>query len=132
MHTHLAPLHPVVSVGPFSKWGIDFTTCKPPSAAIHNYIIVDIDYFTKWAEAMPTYINDSKTATLFIFNHIIARFGVSHSIFTDHGSHFCGIMMIELATLLHFAQEHSSPYYPQANRQVESINHVLKTMLQLW
>ena len=39
-------------------------------------------------------------------------------------------MMTELATLLHFNQENSSPYYPQANGQVESINHVLKTMLQ--
>ena len=39
-------------------------------------------------------------------------------------------MMIELATLLHFDQEHSSPYYPQANGQVEFINHLLKTMIQ--
>lgn len=39
-------------------------------------------------------------------------------------------MMTELATLLHFYQKHSPPYYPQAKKQVESINHVLKTMLQ--
>jgi hypothetical protein len=120
----------IVAVGPFSKWGIDFTTCKPPSVVGHNYIIVVVDYFTKWEEAMPTYSNDAKTATLFVFNHIIARFGVPKSIVTDHGSHFCNSMMTELSTLFHFDQEHSSPYYPQENGQVESINKVLKTMLQ--
>jgi hypothetical protein len=72
MCAHPAPLHPIMSVGPFAKWGIDFTTCKPPSATGHNYIIVVVDYFTKWEEAMPTYANDAKTTTLFMFNHIIA------------------------------------------------------------
>ncbi|CAF1228326.1 unnamed protein product [Adineta steineri] len=71
MCVHPAPLHPIVSVGTFIKWGIDFTTYKPPSIASHNYIIVVVDYFTKW-EAMPTYANDSKIAALFMFNPIIA------------------------------------------------------------
>ena len=79
---------------------------------------------------MPTYANDAKTIAVFMLNHIIARFGVPRSLVTDHGSHFCNTMMTELATLLHFDQEHSSPYYPQANGQVESSNRVLKTMLQ--
>jgi hypothetical protein len=130
MHAHPTPLHPVVAVGPFAKWGINFTTCKPPSVVGHNYIIVVVDYFTKWEEAMPTFSNDAKTVALFVFNHIIACFGVPKSIVTDHGSHFCNSMMTKLSTLLHFDQEHSSPYYPQENGQVESINKVLKTMLQ--
>eukprot|EP00253_Pinus_taeda_P021895 PITA_21895 len=73
MRAHPAPLFPVVTVGPFTKWGIDFTTCNPPSTTNHKYIIVAVDYFTKWAEAMPTYKNDSETTTLFLFNQIISR-----------------------------------------------------------
>jgi hypothetical protein len=76
IRSHPAPLHPVVSVGPFAKWGIDFMTCHPHSAGGHGYIIVAVDYFTKWAEAMPTFDNTGKTAALFLFNHVIARFGV--------------------------------------------------------
>ena len=76
--------------------------CKPTSAEGHGYIIIAMDYFTKWAEAMPTYAEDGKTATLFLFNHIIARFGVSQSIITDHGSHFCNQMMEELSSKLGF------------------------------
>jgi hypothetical protein len=88
IRSHPAPLHPVVSIGPFAKWGIDFMTCNPHSVGGHGYIIVAVDYFTKWAEAMPTFDNTGKTATLFIFNHIITRFGVPQAIVTDHGSHF--------------------------------------------
>ena len=50
--------------------------CKPTSAEGHGYIIVAMDYFTKWAEAMPTYAEDGNIATLFLLNHVIARFGV--------------------------------------------------------
>ena len=74
--THPASLHPIIAVGPFAKWGIAFMRCKPTSAEGHGYIIVAVDYFTKWAEAMPTYAEDDKTVTLFLFNHIISRFGV--------------------------------------------------------
>jgi hypothetical protein len=67
IRSHPAPLHPVVSVGPFAKWGIDFMTCHPHSAGGHGYIIVAVDYFTKWAEAMPTFDNTGKTCSLVSF-----------------------------------------------------------------
>jgi hypothetical protein len=46
-------------------------TCKPHSARGHGYIIVVVDYFMKWVEAMPTFDNTEKNAAPFIFNHII-------------------------------------------------------------
>ena len=112
VRAHPTPLYLVVSVSPFAKWGIDFTTCNPPSTVGHHYIIVAMDYFMKWAEVMPTYNNDAKTTALFLFNHIIARFRVPKSIVTDHGTHFCNTMMAELTSMLHLDHEHSSPYYP--------------------
>ena len=48
--------------------------CKPTSARGHGYIIVAIDYFKKWAEAIPTYVEDGKTIALFLLNHVIDRF----------------------------------------------------------
>ena len=88
---------------------------------------------------MPTYAEDGKTATyakdgkttaLFLFNHVIARFGVPQSIVTDHVSHFRNQMMEELSAKLGFRHENSTPYYPQANGQVEAINKFLKMMLR--
>lgn len=63
------PLHSVVIVGPFVKWGIDFMTCNLHSTWGHGYIIVFVDYFTKWVEEMPTFNNVGKTAAYFFFNH---------------------------------------------------------------
>ena len=85
---HSALLHLVITVVPFEKWGIYFVHCRPTSAGGHGYIIVAIDYFTKWAEAMPTYVEDGKIVVLFLFNHINAIFGIPRAIVTNHKSHF--------------------------------------------
>jgi hypothetical protein len=103
---------------------------NPNSVRGRDYIIVSVDYFTKCVEAMPTFLNDCFTATLFIFNQIITHFGVPQPIFTDHGSHFQNQMMGEFYVKLGFFHENSSPYYPQENRQVEANKKVLKTMIQ--
>ena len=79
---------------------------------------------------MPTFDNNRKTTSLFIFNHIITRFGIPQAIVIDHGSHFQNFMMSELTEKLGLRHENSTLYYPQANGQVEVINKVLMTMLR--
>jgi transposase InsO family protein len=128
MRAHPTPMFPVIVVGPFTKWGIDFTTCHPASAMGHCYIIVVVEYFTKWVEVMLTFNNNGETSTLFIFNQIIARFSNPKEIFTDHGNHFQNKMISELTSKLGLSQEHSSPYYPQVNGQLEVVN---KSLLSL-
>jgi len=88
MRAPSAPLHPIIAIGPFVKWGIDFITCNPNSIGEHAYIILAVDYFTKWAEAMPTFSEDGKTIAIFVFNHIITRFSVPQAISTNHRCHF--------------------------------------------
>jgi hypothetical protein len=91
---------------------------------------IHFDYFTKWAEVMLTFDNTGKTIALFLFNHVIARFGVPQAIIIDHSSHFRNFMMSELTKKLGLRHDNSTPYYPQANGQVEAINNVLITMLR--
>eukprot|EP00253_Pinus_taeda_P021009 PITA_21009 len=79
------PLQPVVAVGPFSKSGIDFMTSNPTSTEGHGYIIVAVDYFTKWAEVMPTLNNNGEMTALSFFNHVVSRFSIPQAIVTDHG-----------------------------------------------
>jgi hypothetical protein len=71
---------------------------------------VAVDYFTKWVEAMPMFKDDREIIALFLFNQIIARFGVPREIVTDHDSHFQKKMMTELTSNLGLRQEHSSPF----------------------
>ena len=103
---------------------------KPTSAGGHHHIIVAVDYFMKWAEAMPTIKSDGETATHFVFNQIITLFGIPKELVTDHGRHFQNWMMEELASKLGYKKEHSSSYYPQENGQVEVVNKSLKFILQ--
>jgi hypothetical protein len=87
-HSHPTPLHLVVTVSPFTKWGVDFGDCNPTSTRGHQHIIMAIKYFTKWVEAMPTIKYDGNTDAFFVFNQIIARFRIPSEIVTDHDSHF--------------------------------------------
>lgn len=82
------PLHLVITIGPLYKLGFNFMECQPPSSNGHKYIIVWFDYFTKWADAMPTLNIFSKTTTWFFFNHIITCFGIPKQLVSDHGTHF--------------------------------------------
>ena len=51
----MLPLKPIVIDEPFQQWGIDFIgILNPPSSVGHNYILIAMDYFTKWVEAIPT------------------------------------------------------------------------------
>lgn len=81
-------MHLVIVLGPFAKWGINFMTCNPRSAGGHGYIIGIINYFNKWAQAMPTFKNQGETAALLLFNHVVTRVGVPQAIVTDHESTF--------------------------------------------
>jgi hypothetical protein len=106
MHSHPAPLHPIIIVGPFIKWGVDFVDCNPTSVGGHQHIIVVFYYFTKWVKSMPTVKFNGKTAAFFVFNQIISPFGIPSDIVTGHGSHFQNEMMVELASKLGFKHGH--------------------------
>ena len=93
MRSHPAPLHLIIINGTFTKWGLDFMDCNLASAGGNHHIIVAIDYFTKWVEAMPMIKSDSETTTHFVFNQIITRFGILKELVTNHGRHFQNQMM---------------------------------------
>ena len=64
---------------------------------------------------MPTFKYEGEMKMYFVFNQIIARFGIPKHIFMDHGSDFQNKMMTELTTFLGFKQYHSSSFYPRVN-----------------
>jgi hypothetical protein len=68
MYSHPAPLHLVIIVGPFTKWGVDFMDCNLALVGGHQHIIVAADFFTKLEEGMTTIKSNDKTTSFFIFN----------------------------------------------------------------
>ena len=74
--------------GMFYRWGIDHIGPLSPSAAGNTYVLVFIDYFSKWIEAIPC--NSTKAdVTMKLFHlHVVSRFGVPAEIITDNGPAF--------------------------------------------
>jgi hypothetical protein len=91
---------------------------------------VGIDYFTKWIEAVPLPNVDQEAVISFIQNHIIYRFGIPETITTDQGSVFTGRKMQEFAQEIGFRLLTSTPYYAQANGQVEAANKIIINLIK--
>ncbi|XP_024632806.1 protein NYNRIN-like [Medicago truncatula] len=91
-------LHSIVKPWPFRGWALDVIgEIKPKSSKGHKYILVGIDYFTKWIEAIPLKEVTQEDVINFIQNYIIYRFGIPETITTDQGSVFTGRKMVEAA-----------------------------------
>ena len=65
------PMHPILEVELFDLWGIDFMGPFPPSYN-YLYILLEVDYVSKWVEAIPTCTNDAKVVAQFLRNHIFS------------------------------------------------------------
>ena len=72
----------------FNVWGIDFMGPFPKSFG-YEYILVAVEYLSKWVEAIPTRSNDTRTVVKFVKEFILSRFGIPRAIISDGGSHFC-------------------------------------------
>ena len=82
------PLQNIMEVEVFDCWGIDFVGPFPSSFG-NEYILVAIDYVSKWVEVVATTHNDAKTVVKFLKKNIFSRFGVPKILISDGGTHFC-------------------------------------------
>ena len=82
------PMNPIMEVELFELWGMNFMGPFPSSFS-HMYILLAVDYVSKWVEAIPTHTNDASVVVKFLRNHIFTRFGTPRALITDGGTHFC-------------------------------------------
>ncbi|KAL5574633.1 hypothetical protein UlMin_016332 [Ulmus minor] len=82
------PLTNILVIELFDVWGIDFMGPFPPSFS-NKFILVAVDYVSKWVEAVALPTNDSRVVIRFLKKNIFARFGTPRAIISDGGSHFC-------------------------------------------
>ena len=123
-------LQALTSPWPFSVWGIDIIgKISPKSSSGHEFILVVIDYFTKWVEAASYVRLTSFGVVGFIISHIIYRYGVPHELISNRGVHF----KADVDTLLqrYGIQHHKlSAYKPQTNEAIEAMNKNIKKILR--
>ena len=130
IHVPPSELHALTPPWRFSVWGIDIIRkILPKSSNGHEYILVAIDYFTKWVEASSYARLAAARAAKFIRLHIIFRYGVPHELIDDRGVHFRGQvdMLIQEYCIQH---NRLSVYRPQTNGAVEAANKNIKRILR--
>ncbi|CAN6688376.1 unnamed protein product [Malus baccata var. baccata] len=109
--------------------GIDFMGPFPSSHGF-LYILLVVDYVSKWVEAKATRTNDSRMVTDFIRTNLFARFGMSRVIISDGGSHFCNRTIEALLRKYNVNHKVLTPYHPQTNGQAEVFNREIKQILE--
>ncbi|XP_055835102.1 uncharacterized protein LOC129903576 [Solanum dulcamara] len=116
---------------PFASWGMDVIGPIEPTALNGNkFILVAIDYFTKWVEASSYKSVTKKVVTYFVRNNIVCRFGIPHSIITDNGDNLNSGLMHEICGKFKIIHRNSTPYRPQMNGVVEAANKNIKRILR--
>ena len=123
------PLTPILIIEIFYCWGIDFMGPFPPSCG-YLYILLSVDYVSKWVKAIPTRTNDHKVVLKFIKEHIFSRFGIPHAIISDGGLHFCNRSFENLLKKYRVTHKVSTAYHPQTNGQAELANREIKHILE--
>ena len=125
---HMIPLNPILVVELFDVWDIDFMGPFPTSFG-YAYILVGVDYVSKWVEAVPCKAADHKVVLKFLKENIFSRFGVPKAIINDGGSHFCNKPFENLFSKYGVKHKVATPYHPQTSGQVELANREIKTIL---
>nr|GEV92505.1 reverse transcriptase domain-containing protein [Tanacetum cinerariifolium] len=100
-----------------------------PYSRGNTYILVTVDYLSKWVEekALPT--NDARVVVK-ILKSLLARFGTPKAIISDRGTHFCNDKFAKVMSKYGVTHRLATPYHPQTSGQVEVSNHGLKRILE--
>ncbi|CAM8908299.1 unnamed protein product [Rhodiola kirilowii] len=122
------PQQSILAVELFVVWGIDFMGPFPPSYG-NQYILVAVDYVSKWVEAVATPACDTKVVMKMFQKVIFPRFGVPGTVISDGGSHFKERNFEILLKTYGVYHKVGTPYHPQTSGQIEISNREIKSIL---
>ena len=97
----------------------------PKATGNKRWLLVNIDYFTKWVETEPLANIKDMDAKRFIWKNIITRFGIPRTLILDNGLQFDSKAFRSYCCDLGITNRYSTPAYPQGNGQAEAVNKVI-------
>ncbi|GJS19889.1 reverse transcriptase domain-containing protein [Tanacetum coccineum] len=119
------PLTPITAPWPFYKWGIDIAGPFPEGPGKVKFLIVAMDYFTKWIEAKAVATITGNQVKKFVWDNIVCRFGLPGEIVSDNGKQFSDNPFKDWCEKLNITQRFASVKHPQSNGLVERANRSL-------
>nr|GFB26321.1 reverse transcriptase domain-containing protein [Tanacetum cinerariifolium] len=100
-----------------------------PCSNGNKYILVAVDYLSKWVEAKAFPTNDTRVVVKFL-KSLFSQFGTPKAIISDRGTHFCNDQFSRVMAKYEVTRRLSTAYHPQTNGQVEVTNRGLKHILE--
>ncbi|KAK1434389.1 hypothetical protein QVD17_00129 [Tagetes erecta] len=100
-----------------------------PTSYGNKYILVAVDYVSKWAEAQALPTNDARVVVKFL-KKLFSRFGAPKALISDRGTHFCNSQLERALSRYGVNHRFSTPYHPQTSGQVEVTNRGIKRILE--
>ncbi|CAM8914240.1 unnamed protein product [Rhodiola kirilowii] len=126
---HEMPQQGILEVEIFDVWGIDYMGPFPSSFG-NQFILIAVDYVSKWVEAVAAPTCDAKTVSKLFKKVIFSRFGVPRTVISDGGSHFKEKHFEALLKKYGVHHKVATPYHPQTNGQAEISNREIKGILE--
>ena len=123
-------MHIILEVELFDLWGMDFMGPFPPPSFNNLYILLAVDYVSKWVEEIPTRTNDASVVAQFLRSYIFSLFGTPRALITNNGTHFCNKMIDKVLHKYGVQHRTSLAYHPQTNGQAEVSNQEIKSILE--
>ncbi|XP_019199712.1 PREDICTED: uncharacterized protein LOC109193303 [Ipomoea nil] len=116
---------PVTTAIPFACWGVDILGPFPQLSGRRRFVIVAIDYFSKWIEAEPLATVTSQQCARFLWRNVISQFGVPVHLISDNGRQFVSQYFQNFLATIGTTSIRSSMAYLQGNGQVENANRTI-------
>ena len=124
----------MIAPWPFAQWGLDILGPFPLGTRQMKFLVVAIDYFTKWVEAEPLASITQQNIKNFVWKNIVCKFGVPKVLVSDNGRQFDNALFKDFCEHFGIQNHYSSPTHPQANGQAEVANwsllKIIKTRLE--
>uniref|UniRef100_A0A2N9IZ99 Uncharacterized protein n=1 Tax=Fagus sylvatica TaxID=28930 RepID=A0A2N9IZ99_FAGSY len=130
LHSPPMELVPMTAPWPFAQWGLDIMGPLPIGRRQLRFLVVAIDYFTKWVEAEPLATITERNIQNFVWKTVICRFGIPRVLVSDNGKQFDNPRFRQFSQELGIHNHYSSPGHPQANGQVEVTNRSLLKLIK--
>ena len=130
LHSPLEELTPMMTPQSFAQWGLDIMGPPPIRRRQLKFLVVAIDYFTKWAKVEPLATITEKNIQNFVWKAVICRFGIPRVLVSDNGKQFNNPRFRQCSQELGIHNHYSSPGHPQANGQVEVTNRSLLKLIK--
>ena len=115
---------------PLQRIAIDILGPLDPATARGNrYVLVVVDYLTKWSEAYPLANQTAETVAAILVEQFICRYGIPEQLHSDQGRNFESAIFTEMCSLLGIKKTRTTPLHPQSDGQTERMNRTLLDVL---